>query len=86
MMELNRNNEPKYVTGRHYSHGALMRMSKGDLVDLLEIAQHNYEVVNYRLSTLTNNLERLDKALLETCEELHTLQRRKMEGASVEDE
>ena len=79
MTELNRNNDPKYVTGRHYSHSTLMRMSKGDLVELLEIAQHNYEVVNYRLSTLTDHLERLDKALLKSCEELHTLKQRKMD-------
>ena len=86
MMELNRNNELKYVTGRHYSHNALMRMSKGDLIELLEIVQHNYEAVNYRLSTLTNNLERLDKALLKSCEELHALKQRKMEGTAHEPE
>lgn len=84
-MELNRNNEPKYVTGRHYSHSTLMRMSKGDLVELLEIAQHNYEVVNYRLSTLTDHLEQLDKVLLKSCEELHVLKQRKIEGTPVED-
>ena len=68
MIELNKNQEPKYVTSKQYSYSALMRMTKDELIDLLKIAQHNYEGVNERLFNSSTYLEKLDKALDKACE------------------
>ena len=51
-MELNKNNEPKYATGKKYSDSTLKSMKKDELIELLDIAQHNYECVNEQLYNL----------------------------------
>lgn len=45
-MELNDNGMPKCVIGTKYSHSTLKSMTKDELIELLGIAQHNYECVN----------------------------------------
>ena len=61
--ELNQNGELKYVLGFEYSYSTLMRLRKDDLIDLLNIAQCNYEVAQNRIFNVTKYAEKLDEAL-----------------------
>ena len=67
-MNLNENNMSKYVIGKEYSYGTLKSMSKDNLIELLNIAQHNYECVNAGLFNLRQYVEMLDKALDKACD------------------
>ena len=71
-MSLNKNYMSKYVIGKEYSYSTLKSMSKDALIELLNIAQHNYECVNERLFNLIQYAEKLDKALDLACQELGT--------------
>lgn len=62
-MILNKNNMPAYVTNTKYSDSTLKSMTKDELVELLGIAQHNYEVAQSRIFNVTKYAEKLDKAL-----------------------
>ena len=66
-MELNENNMSKYVIGSNYSYSYLISMTKYYLIDLLGIAQSNYEIVNERLFNVNQYAEKLDKALDKAC-------------------
>lgn len=66
--ELNQNGELKYVLGFKYSYSTLMRFTKADLIELLNIAQHNYECSQNRIFNVTKYAEKLDKALERACE------------------
>ena len=68
--ELNQNGELKYVLGFEYSYSTLMRLRKDDLIDLLNIAQCNYEVAQNRIFNVTKCVEKLDKALDRACDTL----------------
>ena len=46
IMILNKNNVPMYVIGTKYSDSTLKSMTKDALIELLKIAQHNYECEN----------------------------------------
>ena len=65
---LNKNGEPSSVIGTIYSYSTLKSMTKDELIDLLGIAQHNYEWVNERLFNATQYAEKLDEALDKACE------------------
>lgn len=67
-MELNKNNEPKYATGKKYSYNTLKSMKKDELIELLDIAQHNYECVNEGLYNISQYAKKLDNALNEAYE------------------
>ena len=69
-MILNKNNMPLYVTGTKYSNSTLKSMTKDALIELLKIAQHNYECANECLFNLRQYAEKLDRALDRACEEL----------------
>lgn len=69
-MNLNKNYMSKYVIGKEYSYGTLKSMTKDELIEHLDIAQHNYEVVNERLFNVTQYAEKLEKALDLACKEL----------------
>ena len=45
-MILNKNNTPMYIIGTKYSDSTLKSMTKDALIELLKIAQHNYECTN----------------------------------------
>ena len=60
---LNKNGEPSSVIGTIYSYSTLKSMTKDELIDLLGIAQHNYECVNESLFNITQYAEKLDEAL-----------------------
>ena len=66
-MELNENGMLKYVTGTKISRSTLRSMTKDKLIDLLDIAQHNYECVNESEFNIKQYAEKLDKALDEAC-------------------
>lgn len=68
--ELNQNGELKYVLGFKYSYSTLMRFTKTDLIELLNIAQHNYEVAQSRIFNVTKYAEKLNKALDRACDML----------------
>ena len=51
--ELNENGELKYVLGFKYSYSKLKSFKKDDLIELLNIAQHNYESVQTRIYNVT---------------------------------
>lgn len=72
-MELNDNGMPKCVIGTKYSHSTLKSMTKDELIELLGIAQHNYECVNESEFNIKQYAEKLDKALDEACEKLDDL-------------
>ena len=61
--ELNENGELKYVLGSKYTYSTLMSYMRDDLIDLLRIAQDNYECVNESLFNITHHAEKLDEAL-----------------------
>ena len=67
-MILNKNNMPLYATGTKYSDRTLKSKTKDELIELLGIAQHNYECVNENLTNLTQYAEKLDKAFDKACE------------------
>ena len=60
---LNKNGEPSSVIGTIYSYSTLKSMTKDELIDLLGIAQHNYECVNEQLFNISQYAKKLDKAL-----------------------
>ena len=60
---LNKNGEPSSVIGTIYSYGTLKSMTKDDLIDLLRIAQHNYECSQNGIYNITKYAKKLDKAL-----------------------
>ena len=65
---LNKNGESSSVIGTIYSYSTLKSMTKDELIELLDIAQHNYECVNESLFNLSQYAKKLDKALDEACE------------------
>ena len=71
-MNLNENNMSKHVIGKEYSYGTLKSMTKDELIKYLDIAQHNYEVVNERLFNITQYAEKLGQALDKACELLES--------------
>ena len=62
-MKLNKNNYLYYAIGKKYSYSSLKAMSKDDLIGYLDVAQHNYEIVNERLFNLIQHAEKFDEAL-----------------------
>lgn len=66
-MKLNKNNYPYYAIGKKCSYSSLKAMSKDDLIDYLDTAQHNYECANESLYYLRQYAEKLDKALDRAC-------------------
>ena len=69
-MVLNKSGEPYYVLGKKFSNSTLKSMTKDKLIELLGIAQHNYECVNESLFNITQYAEKLDKALDEAYEKI----------------
>lgn len=67
-MKLNKNNYLYYAIGKKYSYSSLKAMSKDDLIGYLNVAQHNYEIVNERLFDLIQHAERLYRALDKACD------------------
>ena len=67
---LNKNGEPSSVIGTIYSYSTLKSMTKDELIDLLGIAQHNYECSQNGIYNITKYAEKLDKALDKACEKL----------------
>ena len=65
---LNKNGMPEFVIGSKKSYSTLKAMTKDELIELLKIAQHNYECVNESLFNITQHAEKLDKALDKACE------------------
>ena len=66
-MKLNKNNYPYYAIGKKRSYSSLKVMAKDELIELLKIAQHNYECVNESLYYMRQYAEKLDKALDRAC-------------------
>lgn len=71
LMVLNKNSEPESVVGKKYSYNTLKSMKKDELIELLKIAQHNYECVNERFYNLRQYAEKLDRALDKACEQIN---------------
>lgn len=69
-MELNKNGDPYYVIGTKYSYNTLKSMNKDRLIELLYIAQHNYECVSESSYNVRQYAKKLDKALDKACYEL----------------
>lgn len=67
-MKLNKNNYPYYAIGKKRSYSSLKVMAKDELIELLKIAQHNYECVNESLYHIRQYAEKLDRALDKACE------------------
>ena len=67
---LNKNGDSSSVIGTIYSYSTLKSMTKDDLIDLLNIAQCNYEVAQNRIFNVTKYVEKLDKALDRACDTL----------------
>lgn len=67
-MKLNKNNYPYYAIGKKRSYSSLKVMAKDELIELLKIAQHNYECVNESLYYVRKHAERLDRALDKACD------------------
>ena len=65
---LNKNGESSSVIGTIYSYSTLKSMTKDELIDLLGIAQHNYECSQNGIYNITKYAEKLDKALDKACE------------------
>lgn len=63
LIVLNKNGMPESVIGSKKSYSTLKAMTKDELIELLGIAQHNYECVNESLFNITQHAEKLDKAL-----------------------
>lgn len=66
-MKLNKNNYPYYAIGKKCSYSSLKAMTKDDLIDYLDTAQHNYECANESLYHIRQYAEKLDRALDEAC-------------------
>ena len=69
-MVLNKNGMPESVIGTKKSYNTLKSMTKDALIELLKIAQHNYECVNESFYNLRQYEEKLDKALDEAYEKI----------------
>ena len=69
-MELNKNGDPYYVIGTKYSYNTLKSMTKDRLIELLYIAQHNYECISESSYNVRQYAKKLDKALDRACYEL----------------
>ena len=67
---LNKNGEPSSVIGTIYSYSTLKSMTKDELIDLLRIAQHNYECSQNSIYNITKYANKLDKALDEAYEKI----------------
>ena len=67
---LNKNGEPSSVIGTIYSYSTLKSMTKDELIDLLRIAQHNYECSQNSIYNITKYAKKLDKALDKAIDEL----------------
>ena len=65
---LNKNGESSSVIGTIYSYSTLKSMTKDELIDLLGIAQHNYECSQNGIYNITKYAEKLGKALDRACE------------------
>lgn len=65
---LNKNGESSSVIGTIYSYSTLKSMTKDELIELLGIAQHNYECVNETLFNINKHAVKLDNALDKACE------------------
>ena len=60
---LNKNGMPESVIGTKKSYSTLKAITKDELIELLGIAQHNYECVNECLFNTRKYAVKLDKAL-----------------------
>ena len=69
-MKLNKTGIPKSVIGTKKSYSTLQSMTKDELIELLKIAQHNYECVNESFYNLRQYAEKLDRALDEAYEKI----------------
>ena len=69
-MVLNKNGMPEFVIGSKKSYSTLKAMTKDELIELLKIAQHNYECVNESFYNLRQYAEKLDRALDEAYEKI----------------
>ena len=58
-MELNDNGMTKCVIGTKYSHSTLKSMTKDELIELLEVVQHNCERVMKALDMACEKLDDL---------------------------
>ena len=67
-MILNKNNYPYYAIGKKRSYSSLKVMAKDELIELLKIAQHNYECSQNGIYNITKYAKKLDKALDKACE------------------
>ena len=65
---LNKNGDSSSAIGTIYSYSTLKSMTKDDLIDLLRIAQHNYECSQNGIYNITEYAKKLDKALDKACE------------------
>ena len=68
LMVLNKNGMPESVIGTKKSYSTLKSMTKDELIELLKIAQHNYECVNESEFNIKQYAKKLDKALDEACD------------------
>ena len=66
--KLNKNNMPMCVTSTKYSDSTLKSMTKDALIELLKIAQHNYECSQNVIYNITKYAKKLDKALDKACD------------------
>ena len=63
LVVLNKNGMPESVIGTKKSYSTLKAMTKDELIELLGIAQHNYECSQNGIYNITKYAEKLDKAL-----------------------
>ena len=70
---LNKNGMPESVIGTKKSYSTLKAMTKDELIELLGIAQHNYECVNEILFNTNKHAVKLDNALDKACEFTYSL-------------
>ena len=68
LMRLNKNGMPESVIGSKKSYSTLKAMTKDELIELLGIAQHNYDCVNESEFNIKQYAEKLDEALDVVCE------------------
>ena len=62
-MILNKNDMPVYITSTEDSDSTLKSWTKYELIELIKIAQHNYECANESLFNIRQYAEKLDEAL-----------------------
>lgn len=72
-MLLNKNDMPESVIGSRKSYSTLKSKTKDELIELLDLAQHNYECVNECLFNTKEYAVKLDKAFDKACEELDNM-------------